>query len=59
MCDNSNHDQPYIIVNMPVNKFETRIQIHKELENFELEKYVGDFKALLISLVYSCDTPVN
>ena len=49
-------EQSMITANMPVNKFETR-QILKELKNFGLRKYVQDFKALPISLVYSLDDP--
>ena len=47
----------YIIANMPVNKFERRYKCIKNLKNFELEKYVQDFKALPISLVQSFDDP--
>ena len=53
----SNHDAPYIIANMPVNKFETRYKYIRNLKNSELEKYVQDFTALPISLVYSFDDP--
>ena len=42
---------------MPVNKFETRYKYIRNLKNFELEKYVQDFKALLISLIYSFYDP--
>ena len=42
---------------MPVNKFETRYKYIRNLKNFELEKYVQDFRALPISLVYSFDDP--
>ena len=47
----------YIIANMPVNKFETRYKYIRNLKNFELEKYVQDFKVLPISLVYFFDDP--
>ena len=50
----SDHDVPYIIANMPINKLETR---YKYIRNFELEKYVHEFRALPISLVYSFDDP--
>ena len=42
---------------MLVNKFETRCKYIRNLKNFELEKYVQDFKALPISLVNSLDDP--
>ena len=53
----NDHDAPYIIANMPVNKFETRHKYTRNLKNFEFEKYVQDLKALPISLVYSFDDP--
>ena len=39
----NDQDAPYIIANMPVNKFETRYKYIRKLKNFELEKYVQDF----------------
>ena len=48
-------DAPYTIANMPFNKFETRYKYIRNLKNFELEKYVQDFKVLPISLVYFFD----
>ena len=53
----SDHNAPYIIANMPVNKFQTRYKYKRNLKNFELKKYVQDFKTLPISLVYSFDNP--
>ena len=38
-------------------KFETRYKYIRNLKNFELEKYVQDFRALPISLLYSFDDP--
>ena len=34
----SDHNAPYIIANMPVNKFETRHKYIRNLKSFELEK---------------------
>ena len=36
----NDHDTPYIIANMPVNKFETRYKYMKNFKNFEVEKHV-------------------
>ena len=44
---------------MPVKKFEARYKYIRNLKNFELEKYVHDFKVLPISLVYFFDDPNN
>ena len=38
-------------------KFETRYKYIRNLKIFELEKYVQDFEALPISLLYSFDDP--
>ena len=46
----SDQDAPYIIANMPANKFETRYKYIRNLKNFKLEKYVQYFRALAISL---------
>ena len=51
------HDTPYIIANMSVNKFETRYKYKRNLKNFEFKKCVQAFKVLPISLVYSLDDP--
>ena len=53
----SDHDAPYIIANMPVNKFETRYKYIRNLKNSQLEKYFRDIKLLPISLIYSFDDP--
>ena len=51
----SDHEASSIIANVPVNKFETRHKYIRNLINFELGKYVQDFKLLPVSLVYSVD----
>ena len=40
---------------MSFNKFETRYKYIRNLRSFDLEKYVQDFDALPISLIYSFD----
>ena len=40
---------------MSFNKFETRYKYIRNLKSFDLEKYVQDFDALPISLIYSID----
>ena len=55
----SDHEAPYIIANMPVNKFETRYKYIRSLKAFEIQKYFQDFKVLPISLVYSFDDQLD
>ena len=40
---------------MLVNEFETRCKYIRNLQNFEIEKYIQNLKALPIYLVYSFD----
>ena len=49
----SDHDAPYIIKNIPTNKYEIRYKFTRNLKHFDLETYINDFKILLIVTVYS------
>ena len=49
----SDHGAPYIIVNIPTNKYEIRHKFIRNLEHFNLETYINDFKALPFATVYS------
>ena len=40
----SDHDAPYIIVNIPTNKYEIRYKFIRNLKHFDLETYINDFK---------------
>ena len=42
----SDHVAPYIIVNIPTNKFEIRYKFIRNLKHFDLEIYINDFKTL-------------
>ena len=49
----SDHDTPYIIVNIPTSKFEIRYKFIRNLKHFNLETYINDFKTLPFATVYS------
>ena len=49
----SNRDAPYIIVNIPTNKYEMRYKFIRNLKHFDLETYINDFKTLPFATMYS------
>ena len=49
----SDHDAPYITVNIPINKYELRHKFIQNLKHFDLETYINDFKTLLFGNVFS------
>ena len=49
----SDHDAPYIIVNIPTKKYEIRYEFMRNLKHFDLETYINDFKILPFATVYS------
>ena len=55
----SDHDAPYIIVNLPENKNEIRYKFIQNLKHFDLENYINDFKTLPFVTVYSFNETDN
>jgi len=51
----SDHDAPYIVVNIPTNKFETRYKYIRNMKNFDLTNFINDASTLPFSLVYTFD----
>ena len=49
----SDHDAPYIIVNVPTNNYEIRYKFIRNLKLFDLETYINDFQTLPFVTVYS------
>ena len=47
----SDHNTPYIIVNIPTNKYEIRSKFIRNLKHFDLETYINDFKTLPFATV--------
>lgn len=55
----SDHDAPYIIVNVPTNKFEPRYKFIRDMKNFDLNKFIENFKLLPLSLIYAFTDPIE
>ena len=49
----SDQDAPYIIVNIPTNKYEIHYKFIRNLKHFNLETYINNFKAWPFAVVYS------
>ena len=48
----SDHDAPYIIAKMPTIKYQPRCKFIRYMKNFNLQKYIDDFKLLPFSIMY-------
>ena len=48
----SDHDAPYIIAKMPIIKYQPRCKFIRYMKNFDLQKYIDDFKLLPFSIMY-------
>ena len=55
----SDHDAPYIIVNIQTNKYEIRYKFIQNLKQFNLNPYINDFKTLPFAIVYSFNETDN
>ena len=53
----SDHDEPYIIVKIPINKYQPSYKFIRDIKTFDLQKYIDAFKQLPFSIVYSFDKP--
>ena len=53
----SDHDAPYIIMNVPGIKFQTRTKYIRNMKHFNSKDYVDDFKTLPLALVCSFEDP--
>ena len=53
----SDHDMPFVILNIKSLKFQPRYMMICGFTNFELENYIKDFERLPLSLVYVSDDP--
>ena len=51
----SDHDAPYIFVNILTNKYEIRYKFIQNLKHFDLETYINGFKTLPFGTMYSFD----
>ena len=53
----SDHDAPYIIMNIPGINFQTRTKYIRNINHFNIKSYIDHFKTLQLSLVYSFEDP--
>ena len=53
----SDHDMPFVILNIKSLKFQPCYMMICGFTNFELENYIKDFERLPLSLVYVSDDP--
>ena len=49
----SDRDAPYIIANIPTNKYQIRYKFMRNLKHFDLETYINDFQVLPFATMYS------
>ena len=55
----SDHNAPYIIVNIPANKYEIHYKFIRNLKRFDLETYTNNFRTLPFAVVYSFNETVD
>ena len=53
----SDHDTPYVILNIKKERFEKRYKYVRNEKNLNMNNYIADFKMLPTSLIYSFDDP--
>ena len=53
----SDHDAPYTIPKVTTNKYQPRYKLIRDMKNFDLKKYLDDFKQLPFSIVCSFNNP--
>ena len=53
----SDHDAPFVVLNIKKQKFQPRYKFLHDEKSFNLENYIKDFSQLLLSTVYSFGDP--
>jgi len=53
----SDHDTPFIVVNIRKERFEPRYKILRDEKNFDLQAYTRDFAELPLNLLYAFADP--
>ena len=53
----SDHDAPFVVLNIKKQKFQPRYKFVRDEKSFNLENYLKDFSQLPLSTVYSFDDP--
>ena len=55
----SDNNAPYTIAKIPAIQYQSRYKFIREMKNFDLQKYIDDFKQLPFSIVSSSDIPID
>ena len=53
----SDHDAPYMTAKIATSKYQTRYKLIRDMENFDLQKHIDDFKQLPFLIVCSFHNP--
>ena len=53
----SDHDAPYIVINIKKQRFESRYKYVRDEKKLVMDKYITDFQSLPLSIIYSFDNP--
>ena len=53
----SNHDTPYVIINIKKERYEPRYKYIRDERKVEMNQYVNDFSKLLLNLLYGFEEP--
>ena len=53
----SDHDAPFVVLNIKKQKFQPRYKFVGDEKSFNLENYINDFSQLPLSTMYSSDDP--
>ena len=53
----SDHDVPYVCINVRITRFVPRYKFIRNEKNFNADAFIEDFEQLPLSIVYSTDDP--
>jgi len=53
----SDHDTPYILVNIKKERFEPRYKFIRDDKNLDMNSYINDISSLPLNTVYAFDDP--
>ena len=53
----SDHDAPYVCINVRITRFVPRYKFIRNEKNFNADAFIEDFEQLPLSIMYSTDDP--